>query len=100
LNDHKKGQAAAITNFKNAGQVKVSGNHNIKNTDNTGNFVNVARTFDAKGRPVKMMLMDLAQVNNFNNLDNGVLNVTGTHGIKNLNNAKKGKVMFNDHKGG
>lgn len=44
--------------------------------------------------------MDLATFNNMSNAAGGNVQMTGTHEIKNLNNAKKGTIMFNDHKGG
>ena len=44
------------------------------------------------------MLLDLASFSNFANNAGGNAQFTGTHQIKNLTNAKKGVVMFNDDK--
>lgn len=61
FNDHKKGQKTTVENSTNAGNMKISGNHAFKNATNEkgGKTVLEARKFDAKGNPVKDMLVML-----------------------------------------
>lgn len=98
FNDHKDGQFSAIENINNMGKLSYSGNHAVKNQTNSGDVALIPRKFEDKKKEI--LLMDLAQFNNFNNGDGGVAQFTGTHAIKNLNNSAKGQVVFNDHKDG
>ena len=97
--DHKGGQFSTFGNTNNAGNMNVSGLHKFDNTVNSGNFVAGPRAFNPDGTPAAL-LMDLAEFNQFANMAGGQASFQGTHGIKNLSNAKDGKVMFLDHKGG
>lgn len=48
LNDHKDGKKTMIENFANEGNVKVQGNHVIKNIENSGKdakFIALERAF-------------------------------------------------------
>ena len=47
-----------------------------------------------------MHLVDLATFGNFSNAAGAQAQLTGTHEIKNLNNAKEGTMSFMDHKEG
>jgi len=91
VNDNKAGQFATFGNTNNAGEMQVSGLHKFDNTQNSGSFV---------VNPRKFKLMDLASFNNFVNKAGGNVQVTGTHAFKNINNEKKGNMVFNDHKDG
>jgi len=57
FNDHKGGQFSTVGNTNNAGNMRVSGNHQFANTQNSGQFVAAPRTFNADGTPASMMLL-------------------------------------------
>jgi len=112
--DHKGGQFVTVANANNMGNMNVSGLHQFKNTQNSGNFVAAPRTFNADGTPASLMILneedledlqeydleDLASFQNFANQAGGNASFQGTHSIQNITNAKKGNVRFLDHKGG
>lgn len=100
VNDHKDGQFSTFGQTTNAGEMSVSGLHQFDKTTNSGQFIAAPRTFDEKGNPVKMMMMDLATFNNFVNKEGGNVKVTGDHSFKNIKNEKKGNFVFEDHKDG
>jgi intracellular sulfur oxidation DsrE/DsrF family protein len=100
FNDHKGGQFSTVANTVQNGEMQISGNHKFQNFTNNGNTQVMPRAFNPDGSPAQLMLMDLADFNNFSNMAGGNASFQGTHGIKNLNNAKDGNVAFLDHKGG
>jgi len=110
FNDHKDGQFVTVANATNGGKMNISGNHQFENFTNNGVANAMPRQFmmelDGEEYEVELeeldedYLEDLAQFNNYNNGEGGVTSITGTHAFKNMNNAKGGKVMVNDHKDG
>jgi len=100
FNDHKAGQFSTVGNLTQNGNMKISGNHQFKNFTNNGNTQVMPRTFNPDGTPAQLMLMDLAQFQNYSNAAGGNTSIQGTHAFKNLNNAKGGNVNVLDHKGG
>jgi len=98
FNDHKDGQFSTVGKTNNIGQMSISGNHAFDQFANQGKVAVIPRAFNEKGEPVA--LMELSQFNAFNNMDGGNAQFTGTHMVKEMNNAAKGVVAFNDHKDG
>jgi len=84
--------------------MSIQGNHQFENFTNNGQANIMPRAFDAKGNPVQLIeldsldLEDLAQFNNVQ--QNAMMDVTGTHMIKNINTGAKSQTNFNDHKDG
>jgi len=98
--DHKSGKGSTVGETMNAGDMTASGNHMFDKTTNSGNFMAMPRTFDAKGNPVKLQLVDLATFGNIVNKGGAQMSFTGDHAVKNLQNEKKGMIKFEDHKDG
>lgn len=94
FNDHKEGQFSTIKNMENIGNASFSGKHMVQNITNQGNLTAIPRKF--KDPKKKLELVDLAAFNNFANQDGGYAQFQGTHQIKNMSNAVKGQVVFND----
>lgn len=51
--------------------MQISGNHKFGNFVNNGNTQVMPRTFNPDGSPAQLMLMDLANFNEFNNMAGG-----------------------------
>merc|ERR1711981_133522 len=87
------------------GAMMIQGNHKFDNYVNNGKTQVLARAFTPDGKPIPQLmeldeveLEDLAQFNNVQ--QNALMDVTGTHMIKNLQTGKDSTTNFHDHKDG
>ena len=55
--DDPMGRALTVGNTNNMGQFNIAGNHQFNNFNNGGQVAVTPRTFDAKGRPIKALLI-------------------------------------------
>ena len=57
FNDDPKGRFTTVGNTNNMGQMRIAGLHQFNNFQNGGQVAVTPRTFDAKGRPIKALLI-------------------------------------------
>jgi len=105
LNDHAGGQFQTVGNAVNNGQFQIQGNHQIQNFTNNGQANVLPRAFNPDGSPAAQLMeldiADLEDLASFNNIQqNGQMDFTGTHMVKNINTGAKSTTNFHDHKGG
>jgi hypothetical protein len=67
FNDQRDGQFSTVGNTVQNGQMTISGLHKFDNFTNNGQTQVMPRTFNPDGTQASLMLMDLADFNNYSN---------------------------------
>ena len=102
--DTPDGQFSRVKNTNNRGAMMIQGNQQYQNYVNNGQTTVMPRKFSPPRRLEELdeeegeELEDLAQFNNVQ--QNALMDITGTHMIKNLNTGAKSTTNFHDHKVG